>query len=88
MATRALQQNKILARFLLWIRNSPPMRYPDLGLICLGSFVMLVGVGAIVPIRTIYARDHGSTLAEIGFMASAFLLGQFFLQLPGGWASD
>ncbi len=88
MATSTLQQNNIWARFLAWVRNSPPMRYPDLGLICLGSFVMLIGVGAIVPIRTIYARDHGSSMAEIGFMASAFLLGQFIMQLPGGWASD
>ena len=88
MATRTLQANNMWARFLVWLRNSPPMRYPDLGLICLGSFVMLIGVGAIVPIRTIYARDHGSSMAEIGFMASAFLLGQFIMQLPGGWASD
>ena len=88
MSTKAVQQNKIWARLLAWIRNSPPLRYPDLGLICLGSFVMLIGVGAIVPIRAIYARDHGSNMAEIGFMASAFLLGQFVMQLPGGWASD
>ncbi len=75
-------------RLIAWIRNSPPMRYPDLGLICIGSFVMLVGVGAVVPVRTIYARDQGATMAEIGFMASAFILGQFLFQLPGGWASD
>lgn len=75
-------------RLTNWVRNSPLIRYPDLGLICLGVFIMLVGVGAIVPVRAIYARHHGSTLEEIGFMASAFLLGQFIFQLPGGWASD
>lgn len=75
-------------RIATWIRNSPLIRYPDLGLICLGVFIMLVGVGAIVPVRAIYARDHGATLEEIGLMASAFLLGQFIFQLPGGWASD
>lgn len=64
------------------------MRYPDLGLICLGLFVELIGVGAIVPIRSIYARDHGATAAEIGFLAAGFLLGQFVFQYPGGWASD
>ncbi len=63
-------------------------RYPDLGLICLGVFIDLVGVGAIVPVRAIYAREHGSTLEELGFMASAFLLGGLLFQLPGGWASD
>lgn len=70
------------------VRNSPPMRYPDLGLICLATFVELVGVGAIVPVRAIYARDHGATMAELGLMASAFLLGGFLFQLPAGWASD
>jgi DHA1 family multidrug resistance protein-like MFS transporter len=51
-------------------------------------FVLLVGVGAIVPVRTIYAREHGSNMAELGMMASGFLLGQFLFQLPGGWLSD
>src|SRR5438477_2526963 len=82
------QPNRLWARVVSMVRNSPPMRYPDLGLICLATFVELVGVGAIAPIRAIYARDHGATMAELGLMASAFLLGQFAFQLPGGWASD
>jgi MFS family permease len=82
------QPANLWTRLAAWIRNSPPVRYPDLGLICIGSFVLLVGVGAVVPVRTIYARDHGANMAEIGFMASAFILGQFLFQLPGGWASD
>jgi MFS family permease len=64
------------------------VRYPDLGLIALGLFILLVGIGAIVPVRTIYAREHGSSMAELGMMASGFLLGQFLFQLPGGWLSD
>ena len=85
----AWQQPYMLwARLLAAVRNSMPFRYPDLGLICLGAFIELIGVGAIVPIRTIYARDHGSTAYEIGLMGSAFLLGQLAFQLPGGWASD
>jgi MFS transporter, DHA1 family, multidrug resistance protein len=82
------QRNSPAARFKAWSKNNPLFKYPDLGLICLGVFVMLMGVGAIVPVRSIYARDHGATMAELGFMASAFLLGQFLFQLPGGWASD
>jgi MFS transporter, DHA1 family, multidrug resistance protein len=78
----------IWARFLAWARNTPPLKYPNLGLICLGLFVDLVGVGAIVPVRAIYARDAGATMAELGMMASGFLLGQFLFQLPGGWLSD
>ncbi len=82
------RQNNLLERLKSWVRNSPPMRYPDLGLISLGLFIMLVGVGAIIPVRSIYAREHGSTMAELGMMASGYLLGQFLFQLPGGWASD
>lgn len=88
MNSGVAQSNSPWARFLAWVRNSPPIRYPDLGLICLGAFIMLVGVGAVIPIRLIYAREHGATPEELGLMGSAFLLGQFAFQFPGGWASD
>jgi DHA1 family multidrug resistance protein-like MFS transporter len=82
------QRNNPWARFKAWVRDSPPVRNPDLGLISLGIFILLVGVGAVIPVRTIYAREHGSTMAELGMMASGFLLGQFLFQIPGGWLSD
>src|SRR5947208_13944279 len=82
------QPNRLWARLLSMVRNSLPMRYPDLGLMCLGLFVMLVGVGAVVPIRAIYAREHGANEFEIGLLGAGLLLGQFLSQLPGGWASD
>jgi hypothetical protein len=53
MVTTHTQRNSIWARFLAWARNTPPLRYPNLGLICLGLFVDLIGVGAIVPVRAI-----------------------------------
>jgi MFS family permease len=88
MRPQRAKPNNIREHVASSVRNSMPVRYPDLGLISLGLFVMLLGVGAIAPIRAIYARDHGATMAELGLMASAFLLGQFVFQLPGGWASD
>src|SRR3954447_15921919 len=88
MSSVTTQKNSIWAKAVAWIRNSPPMRYPELGLICMVVFVDLIGVGAIIPIRSIYAREHGATMAELGLMASAFLLGGLASQLPGGWASD
>src|SRR5436190_960096 len=88
MSSRIAQPNSLRARLAASYRDSMPVRYPELGLICLGLFVMLVGVGAIAPVRAIYAREHGATMEELGFMASAFLLGQFVSQYPGGWASD
>ncbi len=82
------QQNRLRAWFATTFKNNPLVRYPDLGLMCLGVFVMFVGVGAVIPIRTIYAREHGASMAEIGWMASAFILGVFLAQMPSGWASD
>src|SRR6476469_2469161 len=82
------EQNSLWGRLIGWVKNSPPVRYPDLGMIAFGLFILLVGIGAIVPVRTIYAREHGSSMAELGMMASGFLLGQFLFQLPGGWLSD
>ncbi|MDQ5824874.1 MAG: MFS transporter [Chloroflexota bacterium] len=88
MSAIPVQANSWSNRMRNVINNNPMFRYPDLGLICLGVFVMLVGVGAVVPVRSIYARDLGATAAELGLMASSFLLGTFMFQLPGGWISD
>ena len=40
------QPNSLRERLAASARSSMPARYPDLGLICLGLFVMLLGVGA------------------------------------------
>jgi MFS family permease len=82
------QSDKLRARVASAVQSNPLVRYPDLGLMCLGVFVMFVGIGAVIPIRTIYAREQGASMQEIGWMASAFILGLFISQLPGGWASD
>lgn len=88
MHPASIQSNSIRGRFRAALSNNPLLRYPDLGLICFGIFIMLIGVGAIIPVRTIYARDHGANPAELGLMASAFMLGTFVMQLPGGLISD
>lgn len=88
MNRTATQTESLASRLRANWHNNPMRRYPDLGLICLGIFIMLIGVGAIVPIRTIYARDRGANPAELGLMASAFMLGAFIMQLPGGLISD
>lgn len=88
MKLTTAQQTNPGSRALARFRNNPMLRYPELGLMCLGIFVMLVGIGAVVPIRAIYARDHGATMEELGLLGSSLLIGQFLFQLPGGWASD
>lgn len=88
MNTKETKSKPVVVRLTSALRENMLFRYPDLGLICLGIFVMLVGVGAVIPIRTIYAREHGASMQEIGWIASAFIVGLFVSQLPGGWASD
>ena len=48
------------------------------------SLMMWLGLGAVLPIRTIYAEREGASLTEIGLMGAAFLLTQFIFQLPFG----
>ena len=88
MSSVPTQPNNLKSKLTAAIQSNPLVRYPDLGMMCLGIFVMFVGIGAVVPIRTIYAREHGADINEIGWMASSFILGLFIAQLPGGWASD
>jgi MFS family permease len=88
MQPARLQPAGPIERLILAARNSPPMRYPELGLLCVAILVQLIGVGAVIPIRTIYAEEQGATAYEIGLLGSAFVLGNLLLQLPGGLIAD
>lgn len=52
------------------------------------TLMMWLGLGAILPIRTIYAEREGASMTEIGLMGSVFLLTQFVFQLPFGRFND
>ena len=49
---------------------------------------VFLGIGAIIPIRTVVARAQGATNDEIAWMGNAYLLAVFAFQIPFGWLSD
>ena len=47
-----------------------------------------IGIGMVIPVRVLYARSQGASLAIIGAMASAYLVSNFLFQYPSGWLAD
>jgi MFS family permease len=47
-----------------------------------------VGLGFVMPLRALYARDIGASSAEIGLMATVFLLASSTVTPGMGWLSD
>ena len=50
--------------------------------------ITYLGLGVIIPVRALYAREIGLSLAGIGAMASSFLLFNTLGQVPFGWLTD
>ncbi len=50
--------------------------------------VSFLGLGFVMPLRALYARDVGASSAEVGLMASAFLLTSFVAAPFVGWLAD
>lgn len=46
------------------------------------------GIGMVVPVRVLYARQQGASLEIIGAMASAYLIANFVAQYPTSWLAD
>lgn len=57
-------------------------------LISFVAFVDMTGIGLIIPVRALYAREMGADLFQLGLMASVFMLAEFLFQIPFGRASD
>jgi MFS family permease len=53
-----------------------------------GVLLTYLGLGIIIPVRALYAREVGLSLAGIGAMASSFLLFNTLGQVPFGWLTD
>ena len=47
-----------------------------------------VGLGFVMPLRTLYAREIGASSVEVGLMATSFLLASFVVTPAIGWLSD
>ena len=56
---------------------------------CLASFVVWTGFGAIIPYLPIFMREEShSSLTMIGVIAGAFYVGMLLFSSPLGWLSD
>ncbi len=47
-----------------------------------------IGLGFVMPLRSLYAREAGASSGEVGLMASSFLLASFLAAPLAGWCSD
>src|SRR5262249_11985165 len=47
-----------------------------------------VGLGFVMPLRALYARDIGASSIEVALMATAYLLASFVATPVMGWLSD
>lgn len=60
----------------------------DLRLLFSAVFLSFLGSSMTFPLRMLYAERHHATPAQLGLMASAFLLAPLLAQLPMGWLVD
>ena len=47
-----------------------------------------VGLGFVMPLRALYAREIGASSVDVGLMAISFLLASFAVTPAMGWLSD
>jgi MFS family permease len=67
----------------------PPSLYTLPAIVLLAAVVLsFVGVGFVMPLRALYARDIGASSVEVGLMATAFLLASFVVTPAMGWLAD
>jgi MFS family permease len=67
----------------------PPSLYTLPVIVLLAAVgLSFVGVGFVMPLRALYARDIGASSVEVGLMATAFLLASFVVTPAMGWLAD
>jgi MFS family permease len=55
-----------------------------IGLVYLPTFLMAVGVGAVIPVLPLYAKELGASLAGIGLLLALRGAGNLIFDLPAG----
>jgi DHA1 family multidrug resistance protein-like MFS transporter len=67
----------------------PPSLYTLPAIVLLTAVgLAFVGVGFVMPLRALYARDLGASSVDVGLMATAFLLASFVVTPAMGWLAD
>jgi DHA1 family multidrug resistance protein-like MFS transporter len=63
-------------------------KYPNVLVVCTGTFMSMIGFGMIFPFFPLYAERFGATPSQIGMIASMFALTRTALATPFGALSD
>lgn len=63
-------------------------KYPNVLVVCAGTFMSMIGFGMIFPFFPLYAEHFGATPSQIGMIASMFALTRTALATPFGALSD
>lgn len=71
-----------------WIAPDSVFRNSTLLSVSVAIMAAFIGVGMVVPVRVLYATEHGASLDIVNAMAGAFLLSSFLFQFPAGWVAD
>jgi MFS family permease len=79
MHQMSLQEDRVLHKSLYTL--------PAIVLLTAVAF-SFVGLGFVMPLRTLYAREIGASSVEVGLMATSFLLASFAVTPAIGWLSD
>ena len=82
------QSQAVLVRLRIWLSITSHALADDPGVLLAGILLTYLGLGVIIPVRALYAREVGLSLAGIGAMASSFLLCNTLGQAPFGWLTD
>lgn len=68
-------------------RVRPPVPF-RLRLLVVSTFLMMVGISAMISLFPTYAEEWGATERQLGFVFGAFLISRLALQYLSGWIGD
>lgn len=74
--------------WLMRLIGGHALRQRDLRLLYAAMFLGELGASSVFPLRLLYAQAHHATPAQLGLMASSFLIAPLVAQVPLGWLVD
>src|SRR5690242_15718462 len=77
-----------MLNWLMRLIGGHALRQRDLRLLYAAMFLGELGASSVFPLRLLYAQAHHATPAQLGLMASSFLIAPLVAQVPLGWLVD
>ena len=79
---------KVLRIWLILPFNTPSLTTAPAIVLLTAVALSFVGLGFVMPLRALYAREIGASSVEVGLMATSLLLASFAVTPAMGWLSD